>query len=26
VLQIPYVVLTGLLGNVSKFMWKGRKN
>jgi len=25
-LQIPYVVLVGGLGNMTKFIWKGRKN
>ena len=26
VLQIPYVVIVGLLGNIGKFVWKGREN
>jgi len=25
-LQIPYVVIVGLLGNIGKFVWKGREN
>lgn len=26
ILQIPYVVIVGLMGNIGKFVWKGRKN
>jgi hypothetical protein len=26
ILQIPYVVFVGLLGNIGKYIWKDRRN